>query len=318
MSDTPLAIGIDFGGTSVKTGVLSRSEVIDDAQPIDTQQFDDAEGLIQEMAAVIGRLQARHPNVAAVGVGVPGFVDFKTGLVHNVTNVKGWQRIPLTNRLEELTELPVTAENDANCMAYAEWKRGSGRGMTDLVALTLGTGVGGGLVVNNRMVRGAQSVAGELGQTSIHYAGRPGAYGNLGALEDYIGNREIAKDSVKLYAAAGITKTEEDCTPANLSTAAREGDEIALKIWDDVAAKLSTAIMNCCWLLNPQAIIIGGGVAKAGPTLFDPLDKCLRSQLSGPFKENLSILPARFGNEAGIVGAATLALEQAGYQVDAL
>ena len=316
MSDVPLAIGIDFGGTTVKSGVLYRSNVIEDAEPIDTQTFTEAEPLIQEIAKVIADLRSRHPNVAAIGVGMPGFVDFPTGLVHGLTNVVGWDNIPLKNRLEQLTELPVTVENDANCMAYAEWKRGSGRGLQHLVVLTLGTGVGGGLVVNNQMVRGAKFVAGELGQTSIDFAGRKGAYGNLGALEDYIGNREIATDAVKAYAAAGITKTAEECTPASLAKASALQDEVALKIWDDVAAKLSTAIMNCCWLLNPQAIIIGGGVAKAGATLFAPLEKHLHAQLSDPFKNTLQLLPARFGNEAGIVGAATLALEEAGYNVD--
>ncbi|MDB4407025.1 ROK family protein [bacterium] len=316
MSDFPLAIGIDFGGTTVKAGVLSGSSIIEDAEPIDTQTFTEAGPLIQEIAKVIADLRTRHPKIAAIGVGMPGFVDFPTGLVHGLTNVAGWTKIPLKNLLEELTELPVTVENDANCMAYAEWKRGSGRGLEHLVALTLGTGVGGGLVVNNQMVRGAKFVAGELGQTSIDYAGREGAYGNLGALEDYIGNREITAEAVKAYADAGITKSPEDCNPAKLDKASGSQDEVALKIWDGVAAKLSTAIMNCCWLLNPQAIIIGGGVAKAGETLFAPLKKHLHGQLSEPFKDHLQILPARFGNEAGIVGAATLALEEAGYNVD--
>lgn len=316
MSDIPLAIGVDFGGTTVKTGVLYRSNVIDAADPIDTQDYEEAEPLIQEIAKVISELRSRHPKVAAIGVGMPGFVNFPTGLVHALTNVKGWTRIPLKNRLEELTELPVTVENDANCMAYAEWKRGSGRGLKHMVALTLGTGVGGGLIVNSQMVRGADSVAGELGQTSIHFEGRRGSWGNLGGLENYIGNREITAQAIASYAEKGITKSKEECSPAALAKAAAFHDEVALKIWDDVSAKLATALMNCCWLLNPQAIIIGGGVAKAGATLFAPLDHHLRSQLSAPFKENLRILPARFGNEAGIIGAATLALEEAGHCVD--
>lgn len=316
MSDTPLAIGIDFGGTTVKAGVLYRSNVISNAKPIETQNFQGADALVQEIARVIGELQKLHPNVAAIGVGVPGFVDFKTGLVHNVTNVEGWVRYPLKRRLEALTELPVTAENDANCMAYAEWKRGSGRGMKNLVALTLGTGVGGGFVVNGQMVRGAKSLAGELGQASIDYQGRTGTYGNRGALEKYIGNVQIAETAVEAYAAAGETKTLEECSPAHLAKRAIRHDLIAEQIWDGVAEKLACALMNCCWLLNPDAIIIGGGVARAGTVLFGPLEHALQRQLSTPFKESLRILPARFGNEAGIIGAATLALEEAGYNVD--
>lgn len=316
MSDVPLGIGIDFGGTSVKTGVLYRGNVIEEAPRIDTKKFEEAAPLIEEIAKVVKELRTRHPKIEAVGVGMPGFVDFPTGMVHNLTNVKGWKRIFLKKELSERINLPVTVENDANCMAYAEWKRGSGRGLNHLVALTLGTGVGGGLVVDGRMVRGANFVAGELGQTSIDYQGPDGTYGNRGALEDYIGNQQITDMAKAAYEAAGNPQSDEDCSPAHLAKVAEGGDVVALEIWDRVAKKLSTALMNCCWLLNPEAIIIGGGVAKAGSLLFGPLDDYLRNQLSPAFKQNLRILPARFGNEAGIVGAATLALEEAGFDVD--
>lgn len=316
MSDVPLAIGIDFGGTSVKIGVLYRSNIIEDAPRIETQEFTDAPSLIACIAETIAELRSRYPRIAAIGCGMPGFVDFEKGIVHNLTNVVGWQDTPLKRLLSQATGLPCIIENDANAMAYAEWKRGSGRGMRHLVALTLGTGVGAGIVVNNQMLRGAQSGAGELGQTSIHYAGRRGAFGNLGALEDYIGNREIAIAAQEVYKKVGIEKTLEECEPAKLARAAAHADKIACDIWDDVAGKLATAIMNCCYLLNPQAIIIGGGVAQAGEVLFTPLQLQLKAQLNATFYDHLQILPARFGNEAGMIGAATLALEEAGYHVD--
>jgi glucokinase len=312
MNDTPLAIGIDFGGTTIKTGVLYRSNLVDSAPPIATQDFDGPDDLIDAMVRVIHELRDRHPGIAAIGVGMPGFVDFERGVIHNLTNVRGWVDIPLKKRLHEMTHLPTIVENDANCMAFAEWKRGAGRGLNHLIAITMGTGVGGGIIVNGQMVRGAHYGAGEIGQTSIDYQGRVGAYGNRGALEDYVGNNEIAADARNRYEAAGIHKTIGDCSPAALATAATQGDTIALEIWDTVAQKLATTIMNCCWLLNPEAIIIGGGVAKAGDLLFTPLQKHLFAQLSGPFKDSLSILPARFGSEAGMVGAAALALQESG------
>jgi glucokinase len=165
------------------------------------------------------------------------------------------------------------------------------------------------------MVRGARHGAGEIGQTSIDYRGRAGHYGNLGALEDYVGNREIALCARDAYQEAGIRKELEDCTPIALTMAAHAGDEVALGIWDEIGRKLATAIMNCCWLLNPQAVIVGGGVARAGELLFQPLTAHLFAQLSSPFKDHLMILPARFGNEAGIIGAAALALEAAGFEI---
>ena len=316
MSDLPLAIGIDFGGTSVKTGVLYRGNLIEEAPRIETQNFESAPPLIERIHETIEDLRTKHPRIEAIGVGMPGFVDFPTGMVHNLTNVKGWQRIYLKRDLNKLSNLPVTVENDANCMAYAEWKRGSGQGMNHLIALTLGTGVGGGIVVDGRMVRGANFVAGELGQTSIDFKGTDGAYGNRGSLEDYVGNQQITDLAYAAYAKADINRQKSECEPAQLSILAQQGDKIALAIWDEVAKMLSTALMNCCWLLNPDAIIIGGGVAKAGNFLFEPLEKHLRAQLSPAFKENLQLLPARFGNEAGMVGAATLALEEAGFNVN--
>ncbi len=313
MSERPLAIGIDFGGTSVKAGVVRGCEIIDHAPPIATQDFGTPQDLISTIIRSIEDLRVRHPDVRAVGIGMPGFVDFKKGLVLNLTNVRGWQDIPLKTILEDKLKLPVVAENDANCMAFAEWKVGAGRGYSHLVCISLGTGVGGGVIVNGQMVRGAKYAAGEIGQTSIDYQGRQGHYGNLGALEDYIGNGEIAHDAQISYKAAGVTKDIEDCTPAALAEAARHGDEIALGQWKLIGRMLATAAMNTCWLLNPEAIVIGGGVARAGDLLFIPFREHLLRQLSTPFKESLAILPAAFGHEAGTVGAAALALEEAGF-----
>ncbi|MCH7226578.1 ROK family protein [Haloferula sp. A504] len=311
-----LAIGIDFGGTSVKSGVILGGEVIDTAPPIATQDFDGPDPLIDAMLDAVRSLRERHPGIAAVGVGMPGFVHFEQGVVHNLTNVPGWERFPLRDRLEQRLDLPVTVDNDANCMTYAEWKKGAGRGTRDLIAITLGTGVGGGVVANGQMIRGSRFGAGEVGQMSNDWQGKRGHYGNLGALEDYIGNREIAEMAQQHYARAGQPKTADEVTPQALSRLARAGDGIALGVWDEVARRLASTLMSCCWLLNPHALIIGGGVSRAGDLLFGPLTEHLYAQLSDPFRENLMVLPARFGNEAGMVGAGNLALEQAGYPVE--
>lgn len=306
----PLALGIDFGGTTVKFGLVRGSEVIDSAPAIATDDYTESSPLIDAIVRVIEDMRQRHEGIAAIGVGVPGFVDFRTGTIHNLTNVRGWSNIPLRDILHQRTNLPVTVENDANCMAYAEWKQGAGKGKNHLVCITMGTGVGGGIITHGHMLRGAASVAGELGQTSIDYQGRKGAYGNLGALEDYIGNNEIAADARDFYASKGIERSISDCTPAELSAAAQKGDAVAVEIWENIARKLATTAINACWLLNPEAIIIGGGVAKAGDLLFSPLKKAIEEQLSPAFSDHLELIPARFSNDAGIIGAASLALEE--------
>lgn len=309
MTDSPLTIGIDFGGTSVKIAVVYQSHILDQAPPIATQEFGRKEDLIDAIVRVVEDLRARHPGIAAIGVGMPGFVNFEKGFIYNLTNVNGWDGVPLKSILHERVGLPVLIDNDANCMAYAEWKCGAGRGFQHVIFVAMGTGVGGAVIANGQMIRGACHGAGEIGQTSVDYLGQPGNYGNLGALEKYVGNGEIAGFARDAYAAAGITKSLADCSPAALATAAHQGDAIAQAQWDHIGRLVATALMNCCWLLNPEAVVLGGGVARAGELLFSPVQHYLFSQLSLPFKDRLMILPAAFGHEAGIIGAAALARE---------
>lgn len=306
MPHSDLAIGIDFGGTSVKIAVVFQSHIIDQAPPIATPEFSSRDELIDAMVRTVEDLQARHPAVKSVGVGMPGFVNFEKGLIYGLTNVPDWEFVPLKSILESKLDLPVMVDNDANCMAIAEWQLGAGRGLNHVVFVSLGTGVGGAVIANGKIIRGMRHGAGEIGQTTIDFQGRRGHYGNLGALEQYIGNREITARALAAYAAAGIRKFPENCTPAALTSAAHQGDAVAAMLWEEIGQMLASALMNCCWLLNPEAIVIGGGVARAGELLFGPLKKNLFNQLSGPFVDNLAVMPAAFGHEAGIIGAASL------------
>lgn len=303
------AIGIDFGGTSVKLGVVRGEELIERLEPIPTDGFTEAEPLIRCLAEAVGRIREAHPEVAAIGVGVPGLVDFKQGFVHQLTNVRGWLHVPLRSLLSKATGLPVAVDNDANCMTYAEWRFGAGRGFDNVVALTLGTGVGGGLVLNGQLYRGSQFAAGEIGQTSIDYRGRPGNYGNLGALEHYVGNRQIATHAVEQYARVGRQVRPEDCTPRHIAELAEGGDDIARGVWADIAEWLGTGLANVVWLLNPDVIVVGGGISQAGDLLFKPLSAKLGSMLSPVQWERINVGPARFGNDAGIIGSAALAVD---------
>lgn len=303
------AVGIDFGGTTVKIGVIQGKDVVDKAPPIATQDYTEASALIDDIARIVRDLQMRFPEIAAIGAGMPGFVDFATGRVHRLTNVEGWVNVFLKKELEDRLGLPTVVDNDANAMAYAEWKFGAGQGLNHLVAITLGTGVGGGLVIDGRLARGSNSVGSELGHVSINYRGRTGPYGNHGGLEEYIGNNEIVARARELYRDAGQRLSLDDCTPKTLADSAEKGDPVALLVWNGIAEKLACALTSTVFLLNPEAIIIGGGVSKAGKLLFDPLQEMLFSQIGEPFKEHLQILSAHFGNEAGMIGAANLALE---------
>ncbi|MFC5455307.1 ROK family protein [Prosthecobacter fluviatilis] len=303
------SIGIDFGGTSVKLGVCRGDELLITDEPIPTAQFHGPAALIGEMAARVAKLQKTYPAICAIGVGVPGLVDFDHGFVHELTNVPGWKHVPLKAILGEKTGLPVLVENDANAMTYAEFRHGAARGLKNVIGMTLGTGIGGGLVLDGKMFRGSGFVAGEIGQMSIDYNGKAGHYGNLGALEKYTGNQQIAEHAVLRYSEAGIEKDIADCTPKKIADAAQAGDDIARQIWAEVADWLGTAISSIAWLLNPDAFVIGGGVAQAGDLIFNPLKNKVQSMLSTVVWERLQILPARFSNEAGIIGNAALAAD---------
>jgi glucokinase len=303
------AVGVDFGGTFVKIGVCRGAELLETDEPIPTADHPGPEALIRAMSERIAKLRARHAAIQAVGVGVPGLVDYDRGFVHVLTNVPGWSHIPLREILSQQCGLPVTVENDANAMTYAEWRYGAGQGMQNVIGITLGTGVGGGMVLDGKMHRGSQFSAGEIGQMSIHFDGVSGHYGNLGALEKYVGNQQIAEHAQRRYAQAGLHRDIASCAPKDIAVAAQDGDNIARQIWGEVADWLGTALASIAWLLNPDAFVIGGGVAQAGKLLFEPLERRMKSMLSDVVSGSLKVLPARFHNEAGIIGNAALAAD---------
>lgn len=307
--DTKLAIGIDFGGTSVKPGVVSGSEIIARSERIPTRQHDSADSLLTAVFREIAILREQHPGVCALGAGLPGIIDGLNGRVRELSNVPGWRDVPLAALLNEKTGLPAIIENDANAMAYAEWRFGAGRDRPNVICMTLGTGVGGGLILDGKLFRGSQLGAGEIGQMIIEPHGVPGHYGNFGALEKYVGNQQIGERAQRAYSAAGIARTPAELTPPFLETAALSGDRIAAKLWEDIGFEIGIMLTNIAWLLNPDRIVIGGGVAKAGRLLFEPIKRTISERVSAVYYDQLEVVPAELGNDAGIIGSAALAID---------
>jgi glucokinase len=303
------AIGIDFGGTSLKFAIVHDGQILERGTPVDPRKYENSVTLIEAMFDVIAALRTRHPEVSGVGVGLPGFVDSVSGMVHHLSNVPGWTDVPMLRILQERTGLKAAIENDANAMAYAEFKHGAAKGATNAVCITLGTGVGCGLVLDGKLFRGTRFAAGEMGHASIDLNGPCGVYGTPGDLEVYVGNKQIAARASRLYIAAGQPRPPEQCTPADLEQLARAGDRIAAGLWEQLGTEIGAALVNAIWLLNPDAVVIGGGVAKAGDLLFEPILRTIRDRVSPLFYEQLHLLPATLGNDAGIIGCAELALE---------
>jgi glucokinase len=307
-----VTLGIDFGGTSVKVAAVRGAEILSEVERIVTSENGSPEEMIAALNLSISRWRKQFPEIAAVGVGVPGAVDVDKGMTYNLTNVPGWCNFPLRDELQKACGLPVMIDNDANCMAFAEFSHGAGKGARNGVAVTLGTGVGGGVFIDGKLHRGSDFAAGEIGQMSIAYDGVEGPYGNSGALERYVGHRQISQIAAELFEAAGREFTEEDCAPHRLTESASNGDEIAHQVWHRVADYLGTALGAVIYLINPDTLVIGGGVSAAGDVLFEPLKEKLQQVLSVEFYERLRIEHALLGNDAGIIGSAALAREMVG------
>jgi glucokinase len=303
------AIGFDFGATTIKTGVVRDGSILEKGKVIETRQDGNTDALIKAMIDEICALQGKYPEIEAVGFGVPGIINPVTGVVINLTNVKGWSQIPLRSIIQEKTGLVANLENDAKAMAYAEWRHGAGAQVPDVVCVTLGTAVGGALILNGKLYRGATFVAGEIGQMSIDYQGVDYVYGNNGALEAYVGHYKIADRAKEIYLAAGKKIEDEEADPKSLSAAADRGDSLAEAVWKEIGIKIGVGLTNVIWLVNPGRIVIGGGVAQAGERLFKHIRETIEHRCQKTFCERLEVVPAALGNDAGIIGAASLALE---------
>jgi len=296
-----ITLGIDFGGTTIKPAVVSNGTIIQRAERIETQAYPSSEAIIEAIVGTIAGLRATHPGITAIGVGLPGLVDSINGIVHELSNVPGWCDVPLRQILADASGLPVLIENDANAMAYAEWKYGAARGKNNVICITLGTGVGGGLILNGQLYRGANLAAGEIGHMHYHPQGPAAGFGNTGALEKLVGNREIVARMLTLFGEV------EEATPAHLTELAGEGDIRAIQLWKEIGTEIGVVLSDIVWLLNPDAIVIGGGVAKAGRWVFDPIRQTIAGRTPGVIHQNLDIVPAMLGNDAGVIGSAALA-----------
>ncbi|MDZ4198382.1 MAG: ROK family protein [Kiritimatiellia bacterium] len=310
-------LGIDFGGTSIKLAVVNERGEIEARARRETRTIGTIEAWLDAVADAVAEMGYPSNRLGAelggIGVGVPGFVDFGRGFIHELVNVPGWVSVPLVRLLEERFGLRAVVDNDVNAMAIGESAFGVGKLYAHAVFVTLGTGVGGAILIDHRLYRGAHSMAGEIGHVSIDRQGIPSPQGR-GGLEQYIGNRQISARVVRGIEEGrmpGLSRRAAGdlagITPAWLAAAAQEGDPDAIAEFDYVADCLATAFASITYLIQPSVFIVGGGVAQSGEILFDPLRRHLRERLSPFFAERIEVRPAQLGNDAGVIGAATLA-----------
>ncbi len=309
--------GVDIGGTNLRAGMVpfgggrpagvvsAPTRAGEGAGPVVAR-------VVEMVRAAMEAVGAGDGGVAGVGVGAPGPLDRERGVVVAAPNL-GWREVPLRELVGRRLDLPVAVDNDANCAAYGEWWLGAGRGADRLVGLTLGTGIGGGIVLGGELYHGASGAAGEAGHMSVQFAGRPCACGSRGCVEAYASGPAIAARAIEGIGTGGETALAallaEDparVTAEAVCDAAAAGDAYSARILEETARILAAAVANLVHLLDPDVIVIGGGVAAAGDLLFEPLRAEVRRRTFRSAAGISRIVPAELPNTAGIIGAAAV------------
>jgi len=309
-------VGIDIGGTNLVVGVVAEdgSRLLTlSSEPTRAEEGPDAVLLrlaSQARRTIVeaGRLDPAA-EIIGVGVGAPGPLDTRRGIIFLTPNL-GWVDMPLRQRMADLLDLPATLDNDANCAVLGEWWRGAARGSQHAIGFTIGTGIGGGIIVDGRLYHGASDCAGEFGHMTIESAGRRCNCGNYGCLEAYASGPAIALRAIEAIQSGAESRLLEyaggeaaGVTAQTVYQAAQDGDPLALEVVRDTARYLGTGIANLVNVFNPEVVVICGGVTLAGERLFAPLRQEVTRRAFRPAVQACRIVPGELTGSAGVYGA---------------
>jgi glucokinase len=318
--DRAIAIGIDLGATNLKGAAVDRTGTLiaRHTQPLDRIEPD---VVISEMAGLVERVlestSVDRASVVGVGVGSPGPLSYSTGRILNATNLPGWRDIPLRDRLQNALQKPVVLDNDGNAAAYGEYWTGAGRDGRDLAMLTLGTGVGAGVVLDGRILHGHFENAAELGHMIVAVDGLPCACGQRGCLEQYAAASAVARrveHAIHEGEPSALTDTVRkggSVDAADVARSAAAGDALCLRIWDEACLYLASACIAIQHAFNPARVVLGGGMSRAGDFLIKRVQAHVGRQRWKLLDDIPDITLAKLGYDAGMIGAAGLAWQQA-------
>jgi len=311
-------VGVDIGGTNVVVGTMPEdgSGVLG-LRKERTLVTDGPDAVVEQIARMVqaslaeARTAARGDalEIAGVGIGAPGPLDTTNGIVLLTPNL-GWRNFPLRDRVRDAVGLPAALDNDANCAIFGEWWRGAATGADIVVGLTIGTGIGGGIVFGGEIFHGASDIAGEIGHMTIDSTGRRCKCGNYGCLEAYASGTAIAERAVEGLEPGALSRlaayVDGDLgaiTAQIVYDAARDGDEYALEVIHDTARFLGAGVANLINIFNPEIVVICGGVTAAGERLFKPLASEVARRAFRPAVERCRIVPGSLLGTAGVYGA---------------
>ncbi len=314
-------LAIDLGGTKVLTAIISDQGQVMAKERCLTLADEGPEAVINRiLLAVDHLLSQRNINLSQLGgisIAAAGAIDFEKGLITLSPHLPGWHDVPLRDIVKEKYKVNTFLINEASAAALGEHYFGAGRGINNLILLTVGTGIGGGIIINGKLYSGASGSAGEIGHMTIDVNGPRCSCGNTGCLETLVSGTAVAKEAIKRIRQgerSSITEIVggkvENITAEKVSLAAQGGDSLALEVILKAAAYLGVGLVNLANIFNPEMIIIGGGMAKMGDLLLNPARQVVRERAFQLSAQVVQIVPAQLGDDAGVLGAAVFAFQQ--------
>ncbi|MGQ9708098.1 MAG: ROK family protein [bacterium] len=325
-----LSVGVDIGGTNIKIGLVDENGKIICRRRLKTRPDDPPAQTLETVAQAVLKITRNLP-VATLGIGVAGLIDHKDGFVFTSPNLPGWNKTPVKDILTRLTKLKVLCCNDANAVALGEWLFGAAKNYQNALCITLGTGIGSGIIADSHLLLGANNYAGELGHTIISPRGPACACGNAGCLERYVGAQAIvercrrllrqqersiaaSRNQLTLFGQADkqpslifdlIGYNLRRLSPREIGIAARKKDKIALQVIKETGTLLGLGIYNALMILDPEVVVLGGGVSRLGKPLLQAVEQTVHSRLYGS-NRHLKIAISVLQDDAGILGSSQL------------
>ena len=313
-----IAIGIDIGGMSIKGGAVVSNGSVYEKFSMPFVKGEDGEETIRKLADLVKEYIAAHQlegKIAGIGIGSPGTLDVKNGVVNYANNL-GWVDLPVAKIMQEVLPYPVRLTNDANAASLGEAKFGAGKAYETVIMLTLGTGVGGGIIINGKLYEGNEGKGGELGHSVIVVDGEPCTCGRKGCLEAYASASALIRDTKKAMKLNRRSLLWKVCPEIELVggktpfEAAKQNDATAIKVLDNYVKYLGEGILNFCNIFRPNVVVLSGGIANAGDYLFDRVNAYVKAHNYGyKATPEVKVVPAELGYDSGKIGAAALFFE---------
>jgi len=308
------ALGVDLGGTSIKLGILSNlGEILTKYSLPSNAELGPDEVIRQIKKGIRHILSQKKIKIRGIGIGAPGVINIEKGTVEYPPNFPGWGKVKLGKIIQKEFNFKTFIENDANAAAIGEYMFGAGKKYNSFIMITLGTGVGGGIIFNKKIFRGEFGAAGELGHMSIDYKGPKCKCGSFGCIEAFIGNnylKQIVSSELKVHPDSKILELVNNeaghVTPRIIQEAMEQGDKYAKSVVDNMGTQLGAVLTSVSNLLDISTFIIGGGVAGFGKPLFNKVQQTIVERVFIPTKKRVKVLPAKLKNDAGIKGASAL------------